>query len=619
MSDTPHIPHDIDQTSTITFNSHNAAVLNINNLQADQDHELIDEIEIKTTLGQGGMGIVYLGTQKYPNRDIAIKRVKKDAPNAEKLLLNEAMITGALEHPNIIPIHSIRRGKENRVEIIMKRIQGKTLSEKLNNKPCTGEQLRLLLQELLSLFNALEFAHQKGFVHRDIKPDNIMFGNYGELYLLDWGIAHNMALSSTDQECVVGTLAYMAPEMLSGSSADLKPQTDIYLMGATLHQIVTGKKRHPKAPLDILLQNIKTSEPYTYASNIPSELGKIINTACHKDPKQRPESMAVLREQMAAFLLHWDAIQLCTQAELELADLEKLSEELDDIEVRDDRQNRLNQAKFAFTQALKMWPECKDARAGLKKVFHKMINIKLALNEPKSALMLLNEMHIACRALDPKDIRLRNEISKLLDAQKDLELLSTDNDHSISMNVRQVFGLGMLASTAVMIGVIVYASVHDFKYFTVLLKGTYDPTVLNRKSLLFHALIYLFPVFCVFSIGWKRLIVNTVGQNAIYSIGGGFLGIFLNRIVGELHQTPPLGIITFDLFILSFAILTAPKIVHGSYWLGGMGLLCGVASLFHPPLSQPSILIILLMMTPLVNIQWIQAYQKRQKEEHSAT
>ena len=580
-----------DETATITFDAHDDST--VEHMFDPNALDFVDSIACKDILGEGGMGIVFLGEQQFPNREIAIKKSKKESNQGRQLLFNEAMIMGTLEHPNIIPIHSIHRNAENGIEVVMKRIQGETLSQKLKKKSYVGQELRQILQEMLSLFNALEFAHQKGFIHRDIKPDNIMFGDYGEIYLLDWGIAHKLSEGGSES-CVVGTLAYMAPEMLSGHTIDLSPQTDVYLMGATLHEVITGQRRHEKAPIQDMLLAIKNSPSYQYELEVPSEPAKLINSACHKEPNQRPKTMSNFKEKISEFLQHWDALYLCKLAQKDLKSLEKLNDEaISDDELRYEQQNLLNQAKFGFTQALRMWPDCTEAHSSLKKVFYKMIDIKMELNEPKSALMLLNEMHIIRSSLDPKDIKLRQDITKKIENLKEIQQLLKDRDQSISLEVRRKLGLGLIVSTVILICIYVMTGLHDL-------------ATISRTRLLYLSLVYLVPVIFVFTIGWKDLIVNSIGQNVIYSIGTGVFGVFLNRIVGLLHQNNTLAIMTIDVFILGLALMTSHKIFKGAYMLGCTAIICGIVSLFYPNVSHYSMIIILLVMVPLVNIQWFQ-------------
>ena len=128
--------------------------------------------------------------------------------------MHEAGIMGSLEHPNIVPVHIVRMAEPDNPEA-MKRIEGQSLLATLEGQPAQGETLRRTLEALRPVYQALEFAHSMGVIHRDIKPENIMLGSFGQVYLLDWGIAVRKDRIDHALKGVVGTPGYMAPERLS--------------------------------------------------------------------------------------------------------------------------------------------------------------------------------------------------------------------------------------------------------------------------------------------------------------------------------------------------------------------------------------------------------------------
>jgi serine/threonine protein kinase len=155
------------------------------------------EIEILRTLGEGGMGQVFLARQHSLDRQVAVKAIKPSQVGeyAQLAMLHEARIAGALEHPNVVPIHSLSQDADGLPLLVMKRIDGTSWKDLLKNprhpywlkEP--QERLQQNIEILMQVCNALHFAHTKGVLHRDIKPENVMLGNFGEIYLLDWGIA----------------------------------------------------------------------------------------------------------------------------------------------------------------------------------------------------------------------------------------------------------------------------------------------------------------------------------------------------------------------------------------------------------------------------------------------
>src|SRR5690606_34487297 len=178
------------------------------------------------------------------------------ARGVEKLL-EEAWIHGALEHPNIVPVHDIELDSRGRPQVALKRIEGRHWGDLIANPERVASSFRMNdilewnLRVLAQVCQAVHYAHARGFIHRDLKPENVMIGEFGEVYVGDWGLA--LALkpdprgrwpdieTTTD---IAGTLAYMAPEMLAGSSHRLGPHTDIYLLGGILYEILTGDVPH---------------------------------------------------------------------------------------------------------------------------------------------------------------------------------------------------------------------------------------------------------------------------------------------------------------------------------------------------------------------------------------
>src|SRR5262249_53205231 len=144
------------------------------------------------------------------------------------------------------------------------------------------------------------FAHSRGVIHRDIKPENIMVGGFGEVYLLDWGIA--ATVGDGHSHTLVGTPAYLAPEMVLGEP--LTAQTDVYLLGATLHEILTGRTRHAGSTVMEVLHLAAQSTPFQYDASIPDELARLCNRATARAPKDRPASAAELREALVDYLRH---------------------------------------------------------------------------------------------------------------------------------------------------------------------------------------------------------------------------------------------------------------------------------------------------------------------------
>ena len=218
--------------------------------------------------GVGGMAVVYLADQEIPPRQVAVKRLRTNTEKRAEQLFAEALLTGSLEHPNIIPVHSIRIDPVRGPEVVLRRVDGISLFDAYQKDGQSEAGLRLLLPKLIQVCNALEYAHARGVIHRDIKPENIMLGHYGEVYLLDWGIALDTTKPPPEDYVPVGTPHYLAPEMLSGNPDEVDARTDVYLMGATLHFLLVGDARHEATTTLAAALKAQASAPYTYPPHV---------------------------------------------------------------------------------------------------------------------------------------------------------------------------------------------------------------------------------------------------------------------------------------------------------------------------------------------------------------
>lgn len=215
-------------------------------------------------LGRGGMGKVLLWKDNNIGRLVATKMLLvSKSPDTVQRFYEEGQITGQLEHPNIVPIHEMEVDSQGNLYFTMKYVKGHSLKELLQDigkdrQTAQAWSLNKMLQIFLSICNAVSYAHSKKVIHRDLKPENVMLGNFGEVLVMDWGLAkvlgqgHEVlagdAVKTLRSEGgfrtitgqIAGTPLYMSPEQADGRLEDIDARTDIYALGAILYEIVTG-------------------------------------------------------------------------------------------------------------------------------------------------------------------------------------------------------------------------------------------------------------------------------------------------------------------------------------------------------------------------------------------
>jgi serine/threonine protein kinase len=192
--------------------------------------------------GSGGMGTVYVVEDVELGRRVALKVLDFPDAGIEARLRREARVLGSLEHPGIVPVHEVGALPDGRTYYTMKWVRGDRIDRHLERPASPGDRLRLFLR----IAEAVSFAHAQGVIHRDLKPENVMVGAFGEVLVLDWGLARVLGGAAeaeptpcTGESAVLGTPGFMAPEQQSGQSAAADARADVYSLGALLRWLAT--------------------------------------------------------------------------------------------------------------------------------------------------------------------------------------------------------------------------------------------------------------------------------------------------------------------------------------------------------------------------------------------
>jgi serine/threonine protein kinase len=216
-------------------------------LQALPDDAAVaaDRYELKEEVGRGGMGVVFRARDPELERDVAVKVLHARTAGSADRLLQEARILGRLEHPGIVPIHDVGTLPDGRVFYVMKLVRGTRLDHHLAHEGVLADRLRIFDR----LCDAVAFAHAHGVIHRDLKPENVMIGAFGEVLVLDWGVAKVQGMSA-EHDAVLGTPGYMAPEQEAGRAA-VDERADVYALGGILAFLLCREpmvEGHPEVP-----------------------------------------------------------------------------------------------------------------------------------------------------------------------------------------------------------------------------------------------------------------------------------------------------------------------------------------------------------------------------------
>ncbi len=341
------------------------------------------QFQMAGLIGRGGMGVVHEARQRSLAREVAIKMVPPDkvSRSAENALLQEARVMGMVEHPNVVPVHMIGQDDSGRPVIVMKRIHGTPWSDYIDGAAEVPDEdaLTFHLEISKAACRALSFAHDRGIIHRDLKPENVMIGRFGEVYLLDWGLAvalrdnvGKIPLADTSDE-VVGTPAFMAPEMTVGRGDRLSHRTDIFLLGSTLFCAITGYPPHDGDSLFAVMSAAYMGRRRDYPVSIPSELREICDRAMALDPADRFQTADEMREAIDAFLAHRASHTLVADARKRLFALREAIVAGDEDTVH----QVFGEARFGFASALKIWSENEDAITGLQDTVVAMIEFEV--------------------------------------------------------------------------------------------------------------------------------------------------------------------------------------------------------------------------------------------------
>ncbi|MBX2825608.1 MAG: protein kinase, partial [Gammaproteobacteria bacterium] len=372
---------------------------------AEADYTVLQKI------ADGGMGSVFIGEQSALKRQVAIKTIKEDVAQDQQTstqFLTEALVTGDLDHPNIVPIYELGTNGDGLYFYTMKHVRGVSWDECIEKKS-QDENLDILMK----VCDAVAFAHSRGIIHRDLKPDNIMIGEFGEVMLMDWGLA-SAAVPGEKSELfgtgtgLGGTPAYMAPEAAQGKQDKIGTATDIYLLGALLFEIISGSPPHDaKKAEDSLAAAVENKIPKL---SFHSELLTIAMKAMQTEPEDRYPSVLELQQHIRDYRQHEESLTLTSNAE--------------DNYTRarvNESYGEYSAGMNACFEALKLWKDNVYAKELRNNIRLDYARLALKRQDYDLCLTLLREENAEDRGLIRKATRLREERTRRLQMQQRLK------------------------------------------------------------------------------------------------------------------------------------------------------------------------------------------------------
>jgi serine/threonine protein kinase len=342
--------------------------------------DIYQEFKLLERIGEGSMGMVFRAYQGSFDRNVVIKMIKPEYScddGVRTKFISEGRVTGKLNHPNIVPVYELSKPDDVLLFYVMKYVEGMSW-DKVIRQRSEAENLDILLK----VCDAVSFAHDKGVIHRDLKPENIILGDYGEVLVMDWGLAvsleeHGKIQRLTSQTGVGGTPAYMAPEMARRENSRIGPCSDIYLLGGILYQIVTGLRPHYGDTIPDCILAAMNNQIQQPADKV-GELLDIALKAMAADPQARYARVKQFQQAIREYQSHTESIALTNSAQTDF-ERAKHSNTYDDY----------IQSLFGFYNALRIWPGNEPAKRSIPHVSLAYAQCAYAKGDYDLALSLL--------------------------------------------------------------------------------------------------------------------------------------------------------------------------------------------------------------------------------------
>ncbi|MBL4850398.1 MAG: serine/threonine protein kinase, partial [Planctomycetes bacterium] len=368
---------------------------------------------LEEEIGRGGMGVVYKAEQSRLRRPVAVKQLPRGERSSDqtRAFFAEALTAAWLDHPNIIPVYDMEgSSSSNGAALLMKLVEGESWLSLLH--PETEEQKALAadydlaahLQVFLQVCNGVAFAHSRGIAHLDLKPENVMVGAFGEVLVVDWGLAVDVRDRPSSERRArprawfhlnpAGTPSYMAPEMALGRASHIGAWTDVYLLGATLYHVLAGRPPHRGGDVWETLLTAARSEPDPLPEEHPEELREICGRALARQPRRRFQSVETFQAAIREFLEHRESVRLADEARVTLGECQVARARGAALSDGDRRRLYSDHARalFGFERAQALWQDNATAEVGQRDAQRSYAQSALTLGDLGLAEALVDEL-----------------------------------------------------------------------------------------------------------------------------------------------------------------------------------------------------------------------------------
>ena len=537
------------------------------------------DLMVTGLLGEGGMGKVLLAHQTSLDRDVAVKVPRENATRGTiAALISESLITGGLEHPGVIPVYSMASDAHGQPALVMKRVDGVSWSMLLRNRedpawariatPGT-DRIETHVELLRQVCNAIAFAHRKGVLHRDIKPSNVLIGEFGEVYVADWGIAiRKLGAGERRKPSLVGSPVYLAPEMVTGDDAQMDERTDVFLLGSTLYELLTGNPPWRGIDLRAVLEDAWQCKPRPFpTATTPPELAQICRKAMSPEKEDRYASALEFREALSGFLRHRGSVRLARAAEERLqtllATLQSTSKE--------NVYPLLSECRFGFTQALREWPENAAAKGGLTRCIEAMAQYEISQGNLVAVRALLSELSNPPAELVAAADELEKHAAESKRRHARLEHLSQEMDPKVAQRQRVI----AFASTVFATGLSAMIPPKEFERF-----GTWNLSVRMMMPLIILGVAIL--------LGRRSLLSTRLNRRLIGMVATAGLAVLAQRVLGSVMGFSNRETLLHNFVMVLAVCVTGGITLHwGFFWSGGAMVLGLITAILIPGYESP--------------------------------